>query len=221
MGQTGYLLPKWDPSRVAHGSMQGEERSGLLERMVLPDGPGWHLRANGGILSTPEDMLRWHKALEGDALLSAEARRKLLTPHVKVDEGGRSYAYGWGVSKTARDTRRIAHNGGNGIFAADFQRFVEEDSMFFIASNRAEFPCIPLSPAIESLLFGAQVELPPEVVKLDPAALRPSAGVYALDSGGSLTVKVEGGHLSVTGAPKRRFRLCPARTRRFNGGSRI
>ena len=97
--------------------------------------------------------------------------------------GWAAVPYGWGISTTARGTKRIAHNGGNGIFAADFQRFVDEESMFFIASNRSEFPCIPFSPAIETLLFGGTVELPPPVVKLDRSALGPLAGVFALAGG--------------------------------------
>jgi CubicO group peptidase (beta-lactamase class C family) len=199
MTETGYRLPKWEPARVAKGSRGGEDRGLPPELRAGAGGPGWHLLGNGGILSTPGDMLRWHQALLGDAVLSAEAKRKLFTPHVPMAVGDRSYGYGWGVSKTARGTRRIAHNGGNGVFAADFQRFVDEGAMFFTASNQAEFPCIPLSPTLESLLFGGTVELPPPVVKLDPSALQSLAGTYALDAGGRLTVAAEEGRLAVAG----------------------
>jgi len=41
-----------------------------------PDGPYWNLRANGGIHSTCGDMYKWHLALEGNAVLSQEARQK-------------------------------------------------------------------------------------------------------------------------------------------------
>ena len=34
--------------------------------------------------------------------------------------------YGWTIFKTRRGTKLIAHNGGNGIFAADFRRYVDE-----------------------------------------------------------------------------------------------
>ena len=32
----------------------------------------------------------------------------------------------------------IEHNGGNGIFYADFMRFIDEDIVIIVASNRSE-----------------------------------------------------------------------------------
>jgi hypothetical protein len=40
-----------------------------------------NLRGNGGILHRARDMVRWPRALAGDPVLSAAARRKLFTPH--------------------------------------------------------------------------------------------------------------------------------------------
>ena len=53
-----------------------------------PDGPYWNLLGNGGILTTAGDMLRWHRALAGETVLSADAKKKMFTPHVAEDASG-------------------------------------------------------------------------------------------------------------------------------------
>src|SRR5262249_7805820 len=49
---TGYLLPHFDSSRVAHGYRNGEDVGTLLAKPHAADGPYWNLRGNGGMLST-------------------------------------------------------------------------------------------------------------------------------------------------------------------------
>ena len=59
------------------------------------------MRGNGGVLSTTGDLYKWHQALEGEAILSREAKTKLFTPHVPEDEEGSShYGYGWARTGT-------------------------------------------------------------------------------------------------------------------------
>jgi len=62
---TGYLLPRFDPERVAHGYANGEDRGNTLLKPHAADGPYWNLRGNGGMLSTVEDMHAFYRALFG------------------------------------------------------------------------------------------------------------------------------------------------------------
>ncbi|MCB8963058.1 MAG: serine hydrolase [Ardenticatenales bacterium] len=136
MLHTGYLLPDWSNSVIATGYRDGQPVGKPNQLPWAEDGPYWHLRGNGGILSTANDMYRWHLALQGDTVLSAAAREKLLTPYVPEDEAGSSYyAYGWVIIQTTRGTTLITHNGGNGIFYADYWDFPEEQIFIFIATN--------------------------------------------------------------------------------------
>lgn len=191
MTMTGYRLPKWKPAEIAHG-YQGETDWGTpLDHPWAPDGPWWNLRANGGMLSTAEDLHRWRTALDGDRIFSAAAKAKLVTPYVKETEGGPfHYGYGWFVSTTDRNTRLAAHTGTNGVFYADFQRYLDERVALFAGSSQSEVIAPFVSAAIGAAVFGHPLASAPQVARLDAAALGRFAGDYVLPTGGRLAVSV-------------------------------
>ena len=137
MTSTGYVLPRWNPAQVAvEYDAKGNSRGRPYEHRWAADGPYWNLRGNGGMLSTARDMFRWHHALTGDAILSASARDKLFTPHVRMPASDESYAYGWSVRDT--DDGRIAwHDGGNSWSLAAYVRSLHDGIMVFWVSNHA------------------------------------------------------------------------------------
>lgn len=136
MSQTGYVLPKFKSEQVATG-YRGERNWGKInEKNWASDGPYWHLRANGGILSTVEEMYKWHQALLGDKILNQAAKTKYYGRHIEEGEGaGSYYGYGWAIFPTPRQTTLIAHNGGNGIYFCDFLRYVDEDLTVILMTN--------------------------------------------------------------------------------------
>jgi CubicO group peptidase (beta-lactamase class C family) len=136
MTQTGYLLPDWRSGQLAHGYRLKKDWGTPLDHRWDTDGPYWNLRANGGILSTVWDLYKWQLALAGTEVLSSEAKKKLFTPHIVEREGGDSYyAYGWVWTKTSRNTTLITHNGGNGVFFADFYWYVDENVVLILMTN--------------------------------------------------------------------------------------
>lgn len=138
MTHTGYVIPDWEAGNLAHGYRRGRHWGTLLDRPWAEDGPYWHLRGNGGILSTSWDMYYWHQALLGEDILSAEAKEKYYARHIEEGEGaGTYYGYGWAIFPTPRGTDLITHNGGNGIFFADILRYLEEDIFIVLATNRS------------------------------------------------------------------------------------
>jgi CubicO group peptidase (beta-lactamase class C family) len=94
---TGYRLPNWSEPVVAHWYAPDSVNVTPLEKPY----PLWNLLGNGEMLSTTEDMFRWHRALLGDAVLSAGSRRKLFTPYAG------DYAYGWTYYSAANGNLRI------------------------------------------------------------------------------------------------------------------
>lgn len=137
MTETGYLIPKWKREKLAVGYGKDGGRWGTpLDHPWDKDGPYWNLRGNGGILSTVGDLYNWHLALEGEKVLSKEAKAKYFAPHVREEPGGVSfYGYGWVVQKTPRGTSLIWHNGGNPFFFADFRRYTDENVVLIVATN--------------------------------------------------------------------------------------
>ena len=187
MDYTGYRLPNWDRKVLAHW-YRGDIDSGTpLEKLY----PFWNLIGNGGILSTTEDMYRWHLALGGDEVLSAGAKTKLFTPALK------NYAYGWDVLETEHGTL-IAHDGGSSLGnSAEFIRYVDAGVTIVIFANQSygRFPLsVMVKDKIEKIAFGEKVTLPTTGLAHGVAA-RGLEGIYELASGGTLVASVENGVL--------------------------
>jgi CubicO group peptidase (beta-lactamase class C family) len=139
MQHTGYRLPNWPTDTIAHG-YRGEMDWGTpLDKHWAEDGPYWNLRGNGGVLSTVWDLYRWHQALVGDTILSAEAKQRMYARRVRESVYSKSwYNYGWSLRDRQSGKRVVEHNGGNGIFFADFVRFLDDDVVVIAASNRSD-----------------------------------------------------------------------------------
>lgn len=138
MRSTGYVIPDFGETDVAVG-YHGDTAVGRPNELGWDDdGPYWHLRGNGGILSTAEDMHRWHLALLGDDILDDAAKQTYYARHTtEGPDADTYYGYGWAIVPTPFDTWLITHNGGNGVFFADFLRFLDEDVTIFLATNAA------------------------------------------------------------------------------------
>ncbi len=138
MLQTGYLLPKWDTKQMAHGYNRNiiETESTITLYQEAGD-VNWHLKGNGGINSTQNDMLLWYKALKTNIILTPESFKKLTTPYpyTSSPNSTSSYGYGWGVKKLENNIKRISHNGSNGTFAHTIIWYPKEDTYIVYATN--------------------------------------------------------------------------------------
>ncbi len=136
MKNTGYSIPKWPDEQLAIGYLGAERWGKMTEKSNRKIEMYWNLLGNGGILSTVEDLYKWHLALEGDKILSKEAKEKHYKPYIKEGEGSNSfYGYGWSIVPTSNNSTLITHNGGNGIFFCDFWRFPKEKTVIIVMTN--------------------------------------------------------------------------------------
>ena len=137
MRDTGYVLPRWSPERVAvEYDEAGVSQGRPYDHPWAADGPHWNLRGNGGMLSTARDMFRWHQALADDTILSASARKELFTPRVRIPELDVRYAYGWAILEGV-DGDVAWHNGGNDWSLANFARQLPGGAATYWVSNQA------------------------------------------------------------------------------------
>lgn len=135
MTHTGYLLPKFQKEQLAVGYRNGQRWGTALDHPWLPDGPGWHLRANGGVLSTVGDMYRWYRALKDNTVLPKSATDKMFTPHIAEGPQAQSfYGYGW-VVQDLKGHQFIWHNGGNGVYNAFMGFEPARDICIVVSSN--------------------------------------------------------------------------------------
>jgi CubicO group peptidase (beta-lactamase class C family) len=196
MRRTGYRPPDVRAEEVAIGYQDGERWGNPLERQRLPDGPTWSLRGAGGMISTLQDMLAWKHALDGTAILSAEAKAKMWTPHIAENaEGTSHYGYGWALTRTSRNTNLVWHNGSNGIYYAEMRIYPDEGVVMIISSNVAEAMAELALPGVVRLTFGIPYTPPPAAESADPARAAAAAGTYRLATGGTITVTAQDGRL--------------------------
>lgn len=136
MTRTGYVLPDWDDSAVAvEYDAAGHPHGTPLDHPWADDGPYWNLRGNGGMLSTARDMFRWHRALRGESVLDAAAKRELFRPRVREEPDDTYYAYGW-VVEDPDGSKTLWHNGGNGWSYGEIARTPNGSAFVFWVSNQ-------------------------------------------------------------------------------------
>lgn len=137
IASTGYRIPDWSNEELAIGYRKDGTRWGtMLDHPTVNGGPGWHLRANGGIMSTTHDMAAWIEALRMHRVLDSASVASMFSPYVEEGEGaGSHYGYGWAIFNTPRGTRLITHNGGNGVQFADVLFYADEGVTVVLMSN--------------------------------------------------------------------------------------
>jgi CubicO group peptidase (beta-lactamase class C family)/predicted N-acetyltransferase YhbS len=161
MESTGYRLPKWDPEHVAVGYRNGARWGRLVDKPWAEDGPYWALRANGAIHTTLDDVLRWHRALLGDSVLSAPEKAKMYAKHVAEEAGGDSYyGYGWAVRDEPGAGRVVSHNGGNGVFYAEVIRMLDADTLVVVSTNDSTVRGGRIAEGLARLALGREAAIP-------------------------------------------------------------
>ncbi|MCW8875585.1 MAG: serine hydrolase [Kangiellaceae bacterium] len=171
MEQTGYLLPDWEKANLAHGYPRNVMHSGsMVERYLSDNKISWNLLGNGGINSTPQDMLIWMQALESNKVLSKKSTEKLLGLHQKIKDykDGRKlyYAYGWGITQKINNLRRVSHNGSNGRFWHSIIWYPKLDRLVLYSTNAD-------SPQLERVASEIDKMLHDENYQADPIHKNP------------------------------------------------
>jgi CubicO group peptidase (beta-lactamase class C family) len=162
MESTGYKRPNFDKDLIAIGYKEDEVWGKPIDQAWDGDAPYLHLKGNGGILSTTGDLSKWNRALLTDKILSKAAKEKYYHPKLRPGENENPYyAYGWDILKTKRNTILTRHNGINGIFYADFYRFIDEGVTIVMLSNKAQRIFAETVLEISKMIFDANYK--PEI----------------------------------------------------------
>lgn len=168
MKSTGYKSVNFDKERLAHGYYYNRDDEQWMDwgttQQHLPDNNNhWYSIGKGDIHSTIEDLYKWHNALKNNLVLTSKIRESQETPFVAENDNNTSYyGYGWAISKSDRDTKIVAHNGSNGLYFADFVRFVEDDIVIIYMTNKFLGPeSENVAREIGKMMFDANYNAPP------------------------------------------------------------
>ena len=156
MANTGYLLPKWDKTKIARPYKCEEDNGTHLEKWKTTSNQvSYHLKGNGGILSTPSDLYKWYTALKENQIISKKSFDSLVYPHVITGKNSPYYyGYGWIISESKRNTKKVWHNGSNNINYASFIQLPEENNTVIIyMTNQLRHDTKGIGIEVEKLIF--------------------------------------------------------------------
>ena len=131
-GPVGYLRHA-DTAEYAVGYL-GNRRIGAPPALGwMEDGPSWHLRGNGGLLTSATGLHRWLRATATGTTLPAVWQSRQFERHAEKSEGV-WYGYGWSILEKPWG-EVIDHTGGNGFFFADARWFRDKGLLLAITNN--------------------------------------------------------------------------------------
>jgi CubicO group peptidase (beta-lactamase class C family) len=142
--------PRESGVAVAIGRGRREPRSALEH----PYGSyGFQYKGMGGAVASVWDLWHWDRALRGDTVLQAAAKRAFFAP------GLSDYALGWYVR--TRDGRRVQQHGGSVRgFLCDVRRLPDQNAFVAVLCNRGDAPMGEVANGVEAILFGATIDVP-------------------------------------------------------------
>ncbi|HEY0809293.1 MAG TPA: serine hydrolase domain-containing protein, partial [Longimicrobiales bacterium] len=192
---TGYRLANW-PAPLAVG-YRGNTRFGTpLDKAWAPDGPYWHLRANGGLLSTVGDLYRWQRAFTTNKVLSAASFTKATSQW--APDGSSAYGYGLSVGRTGNGGRVIGHDGGNGYFYARMRNFLDDNAVVIFATN--DNANRRLENDIVQLMNSLPVAEIPAIADV-AVPIERYGGAYRTSAGVDFEARIVGKSLEISPAP--------------------
>ncbi len=172
MMRTGYLIPGFSKEELAVGYRDNTRWGTAIDKPWLADGPGWHLRGNGGVLSTSGDMYKWYQALKNNTVLGHDLTSQLFTKHIAENPEGISYyGYGW-VLQDFGGKKFIWHNGGNGVYNAYMAFSLEEDYCMVVSSNTSNIISDKIAMSLYGIYIGKQPNALPKGIQREEAAYR-------------------------------------------------
>ena len=141
MKNTGYKSINFGTERLAHGYYYDTNDEqwidwGTTQEHLPYNDKHWYSIGKGDIHSTIEDLYKWHVSLNNNIVLTSKNKEIQETAYVAENDKMTSYyGYGWAISKSNRDTKIVAHNGSNGLYFADFVRFIDDDVVVIYITN--------------------------------------------------------------------------------------
>lgn len=109
--------------------------------------------ANGGLISTTEDLLLWEQALYTEKFVTRKSLDEIFTPNKK------DYGYGWIIEKKF-NRKSFYHSGSFNGFSSFILRFPDDKVAIIILSNSDETSATKAAMNLAAIVFGENYKLP-------------------------------------------------------------
>ena len=159
MTSTCYFSPDGVPGAVAHAYAQASD--GRWDLFEYGRETFFATRPDGGIYSTPRDLLRWERGLRDGRLVSAATLAEAYRPHVTVSGSpwcdyqnrlNTSYGLGFFIDTTPGRPVKVYHTGDNGGFQAYVAKYPSRDVVIIVLENRNDRDRWSMALAIDDIL---------------------------------------------------------------------
>jgi hypothetical protein len=153
--------------------------------------------AAGALVSTVDDLARWHRALDAGTVLKPESVRRMWSPIRLPDGRDTRYGFGW-IVWTLDGHPVIEHGGGiNGFQTANLR--LPDDRVYVAVLSNCGGCADPRSLALSAAtLLAGRPWAERQAAKIPAATLDRYAGVYRDADGDDWTVQRKDDHLVVT-----------------------
>lgn len=166
----------------------------------------------GALLSTPQDMGKFIKAVFDGKIISKSARDRMI----KIEKDG----YGWGLFPFGDSLHTgYGHNGKTEGFASSLQYYPQKKLAISYCTNGEVYPKDIILKEVWKICFDEPVTIPTfNAVTVSEQQLQPLIGTYAGDNGlqviatvvnGRLVLETKGQQFALEAMSDRRFRNIP------------
>lgn len=134
--------------------------------------------AAGALLSTIEDMFKWHQALFSNKLLGKDLLAKSVIAYKLNDGTQGDFGYGWFVNYVqVEGSPTLAHSGGISGFNSLIMYLPEEDVLVVVLSNFQDAKVQEITTNIARLTIGKKLT---DDVQIDNSVLDQYKGKYEM-----------------------------------------
>jgi len=167
-GDNSKVIPNRANSYMAE---DGIYKNGDYRSMTIPF-------AAGALLSTVEDMFKWHQALYSNRLLGKDLLTKSVTAYELNEGTNGDFGYGWFVNYVqVKGSPTLAHSGGISGFNSLIMYLPNEDVLVVVLSNFQDAKVQEITTNLATLTIGKKLT---NDVHIDNSVLEAYKGKYEM-----------------------------------------
>jgi len=155
----------------------------------------------GAIMTTVDDLLAWHNALQNFTLIKKESLQKAMSPSILNNGKKIPYGYGWRFANL-KGSSVIAHTGSTKGFTSTAMFFPKENIYMVILTNCNCKNILDVNKSIANLILKKSIVSPQvKTVKIASEILQKYIGTYEVKPTVNITISYKNNSLFLT-APR-------------------